>query len=364
MSLAAALALPAGAAGPRGLAKKAGRVKAHLAELEAQEGDLLAALERLELQERTESAALEAAEKRVADSEKALAFVRGEAARTRATLKKRRAALAPRLAARYRLGRTGYLPLLLSAGSMDELLRRRRLLGRIIRRDLEAIAEVRRLEKMLAEQEAALAKGTADLETLRASAAARLEAARAARREREAALAAVRGEKALSRRALASLDRARKKLVGLVRRLPRKGPAPGATGFAALRGRLPLPTAGAIEMGFGTRTDPRYDTVTVHKGVDIRAPKGTKVKAVAAGRVAHAGWLRGYGNLVILDHGGGYYTLMAHLDRMNVKKGAQVAAGEVVGLVGDTGSLKGAHLYFEIREGGRAVDPQAWFADR
>ena len=129
-----------------------------------------------------------------------------------------------------------------------------------------------------------------------------------------------------------------------------------------MKGRLPRPAVGRIEERFGERRDPRYGSVTFHKGVDIRAPRGTKVRAVAAGRVVHARWLRGYGNLVILDHGGGYYTLMGHLDRMEVVEGDDVEAGEVVGLVGDTGSLKGAYLYFEIREGGRAVDPEAWFA--
>jgi murein hydrolase activator len=78
--------------------------------------------------------------------------------------------------------------------------------------------------------------------------------------------------------------------------------------------------------------------------------------------VAYAGWLRGYGNLLILDHGGGYHTLVAHLSSVTPGVGDRVAAGDSVGEVGETGSLKGAYLYFEIRRSGQALDPAPWLA--
>jgi septal ring factor EnvC (AmiA/AmiB activator) len=115
-----------------------------------------------------------------------------------------------------------------------------------------------------------------------------------------------------------------------------------------------------VEVGFGKVVNPRFNTVTVQKGLDIRAPAGAPVYAVAPGKVAYAGWLRGYGHLLILDHGDGYHSLMAHLATLRPALGASVSAGEPVGTVGDTGSLKGAYLYFEIRKGGRAVDPKPW----
>jgi septal ring factor EnvC (AmiA/AmiB activator) len=81
---------------------------------------------------------------------------------------------------------------------------------------------------------------------------------------------------------------------------------------------------------------------------------------VAPGRVVHAGWFKGYGNLVIVDHGEGYHTLVAHLASMQTAMGEEVDAGDALGTVGDSGSLKGAYLYFEIREKGRPVDPRPW----
>jgi len=108
--------------------------------------------------------------------------------------------------------------------------------------------------------------------------------------------------------------------------------------------------------------NPRFNTVTVQNGLDISAAAGAPVRAVAAGRVVHAGWFKGYGNLVIVDHGDGYHTLVAHLASMTTAAGEDVEAGSLLGTVGDTGSMKGAYLYFEVREKGRPLDPAAWLA--
>jgi len=81
---------------------------------------------------------------------------------------------------------------------------------------------------------------------------------------------------------------------------------------------------------------------------------------VWSGKVAHAGWFRGFGNLLIVDHGNGMFSLMAHLDQLHKGLGDPVKAGEQVGTVGETGSLKGPYLYFELRDGQRPLDPERW----
>ncbi|HQR30622.1 MAG TPA: peptidoglycan DD-metalloendopeptidase family protein, partial [Anaeromyxobacteraceae bacterium] len=178
-----------------------------------------------------------------------------------------------------------------------------------------------------------------------------------------ATLAAVRGERQLHERAAAEAEIQGRKLAEFLAALPptRTDAAP-YTGFGALRGKLPRPAGKRIEVGFGQVVDPRFRTVTVHRGVDIAAERGEDVVAVAPGRVVHAGWFKGYGNLVIVDHGEGYHTLVAHLASMTAAAGEEVAPGAILGTVGDTGSLKGAYLYFEIRERGRPVDPRIWLA--
>jgi len=89
-------------------------------------------------------------------------------------------------------------------------------------------------------------------------------------------------------------------------------------------------------------------------------PSGRPIRAVWSGKVAHAGWFRGFGNLLILDHGDGMFSLMAHLDQLQKALGDTVHAGEEVGTVGDTGSLKGPYLYFELRDGQHPLDPEPW----
>jgi septal ring factor EnvC (AmiA/AmiB activator) len=136
----------------------------------------------------------------------------------------------------------------------------------------------------------------------------------------------------------------------------------GPGGFAGRMGWLPLPAAGPNTVAFGRVVNPRFNTVTVQNGIDVGAPAGAPVRAVAPGRVVHAGWFKGYGNLVIVDHGEGYHTLVAHLGTMRTAMGEDVAAGAILGTVGDSGSLKGPYLYFEVRERGRPVDPRPWLA--
>src|SRR6185503_17021038 len=104
------------------------------------------------------------------------------------------------------------------------------------------------------------------------------------------------------------------------------------------RGQLPRPTEGSVDIPFGPRADPGSGTEMMHSGVSIMAPLGQRVIAVAKGRVVHAGWLRGFGQLLILDHGDGYHSLMAHLSRITVQNGDEVGEGDIVGYVGDSES--------------------------
>src|SRR5262249_27829574 len=121
-----------------------------------------------------------------------------------------------------------------------------------------------------------------------------------------------------------------------------------------------MPVDGTLEVGFGKVVNPKFNTVTVQRGWDIRAEEGSEVRTIAPGQVVYAGWLRGYGNVLIIDHGGGFHSLVAHLDSLSRAVGESVEAEEAVGTLGDTGSLKGAYLYFEIRQDGEAVDPALW----
>ena len=122
-------------------------------------------------------------------------------------------------------------------------------------------------------------------------------------------------------------------------------------------------SAKAIEFyksAFGAQVHPKFGTRTYRNGVDIEAAQGTEVAAVFPGSVIYTGWFKGYGNLIILDHGNDYYTLYAHVADILVKEGDDVRQGGKIATVGDTGALTGPRLYFEVRYQGKPQDPEQW----
>ncbi len=127
--------------------------------------------------------------------------------------------------------------------------------------------------------------------------------------------------------------------------------------FASLKGRLKLPIRGELTGKFGAQ---RKDGGVTWKGLFIRAEEGQPVKAVADGRVVYADWLRGYGNLVIVDHGAGYLSLYGHNESMNKQVGENTSAGEVIASVGSTGGALDSGVYFELRQDGKPFDPMRW----
>jgi murein DD-endopeptidase MepM/ murein hydrolase activator NlpD len=122
------------------------------------------------------------------------------------------------------------------------------------------------------------------------------------------------------------------------------------------------PVEGRLMGGFGERTDPFSGEGAMHTGVDISAPSGTPVCATADGIVTLAAWSNGYGQLVVVDHGGGFETYYAHLSRFAVVEGQEVRRGEQVGAVGSTGRVTAPHLHYEVRIGGAPVNPHTYLA--
>jgi len=122
------------------------------------------------------------------------------------------------------------------------------------------------------------------------------------------------------------------------------------------------PVEGRLMGGFGERTDPFSGEGAMHTGVDISAPTGTPVRTTADGIVTFAAWYNGYGQMVVVDHGGGYETYYAHLSRFTVVQGQEVRRGEQVGAVGSTGRVTAPHLHYEVRIGGNPVNPHQYLA--
>ena len=133
-------------------------------------------------------------------------------------------------------------------------------------------------------------------------------------------------------------------------------PAPGSSSVSGFQ----WPVNGGVSSGFGYRVHPIYGTRRLHAGLDISGGSGTPIAAAKSGTVLSAGWRGGYGNAVVISHGGGITTLYAQQSRMNVSSGQQVGRGDIVGWVGSTGASTGPHLHFEVRVNGSAVNPRPY----
>jgi septal ring factor EnvC (AmiA/AmiB activator) len=182
--------------------------------------------------------------------------------------------------------------------------------------------------------------------------------------ERQQVLSAIRNDTDLLRQQVADKKRAAdeiRNLISQLERAPKETPLPPpSTPFAQLQGRMLWPVAGKIIARFGQYRHPELKTVTENIGIDIQAGAGNPVKVVASGRVTVITWQRGRGNIVIVSHYGGYYTVYTHLQEIQVDLQEEVSMGQVIGTVGESGSLKGPMLHFEIWRGEEKLDPEVW----
>jgi len=339
-----------------------------VAEYEREERGLLDAIEAIDRSAELLRVEAERARKAAAEARSALDEAEASAAHAGERLAALERAMARRAVALYRAGEVGALRLLFSADGLREFFGRVQMLRRLLRHDTDLLARHREQTRALERArkraaEASAAASTADATLTRRTGELAEERARKRRLAWQLGRSRARARGALTELEIAG--RALEETVAAWRDAggaPATAPLPAGPPFSSLRGRLPDPVEGSLHGRFGRVIDRDTLTATFRKGVAWEAPQGTPVLAVAPGRVRYAGRFRGYGNVVILDHGEDYFTVSAHLDRIDAALGEGVAAGSPIGAVGESGSLDGPRLYFEIRRGGQALDPAAWLA--
>lgn len=294
-----------------------------------------------------------------------------------ARLGRSRTLLARRLRAIYKQGRLAYIRLLLAADDMSGAATRLKYLASIAAQDRRVASTYQAVLADLTAKRQALEAYKAEVAAAREAAETRRHEIADEQRKHQILLAKVREEKLGHLTAARKLEAAARDLQNLISRLTREDAAPRRRGpatsveplpdggpFATLKGKLPWPADGPVASAFGKQEHPKFRTVTYNRGIEISATMGRPVLAVHEGTVLYADWFRGYGRLVILDHGGGYFTLYAHASELLVKVGDHVARGQPIARVGDTGSLEGPQLYFEVRHRGKPQDPLAWLAPK
>lgn len=273
-----------------------------------------------------------------------------------------RRALTARARLLHRFGRFGYLRVLLEAQDVPAFLDSVARLDSLARRDARLLRDHRGSQLRL---EAGLAReGALKAETDRLYARTRQEERRIASLTvaRQNLLDRQRSVAASQRREVRVLSDKATRLEGLLERLSRRPEEPvgPSGGIRSWKGVLDWPARGAVVETFGRHRHPKFDAWTLSNGVSLALPPATPVRAIFAGKAAYAQWLAEYGNLVILDHGDGVFTLYAWLQAVSVRPGTYVTAGGTVGLAGVGPGRDEPGLYFEVRDRQKATDPVAW----
>ncbi len=359
---AAAAQSPTAADRARAQQRAGERIRSLLREAEAlaaQQSKLLNELKALETDRQARSAEVARIDKQLADTHQQLAASMERANTLRENAEAERPDVEARLVQLYKLGRTGYWRMLLD---VDDL----RALGRAYR-NAAALNAIDR-ERLLAHQRTlqALEKEQADLQAR----AAKLEELQAdARRARSSLDRAVRAHTALvdsidARRDLnaqmsSELQAAQQRLQDSLNGADGSATPPLALPVEAFQGALPWPARGRIANRFGREINSRFGTAVVRNGIEIAIPEGQRVNAVHEGTVAYADQFTGYGTLVIVEHGGGAFSLYGHLSTVQVARGDRVEPGSTLGLSGRNPNGNPS-LYFELRIDAQPVDPLQW----
>ena len=271
--------------------------------------------------------------------------------RTEKDYQKKSAALGKRVRDIYINGQISYLDVLFGAKDFSDFMTRMDLLKRVIRQDYDLVQEV------LAEKQE-MEQTRIRLERDRAAQSELAEKARIAKdirvekqRKRQALIDRMKSDKAVYDKQYDELMAASKQVEQMIRNSAYRMPTTAGSG-----GML-WPLSGPVTSEFGWRVHPIFGTSRFHSGLDIGGDYGLPICAAQSGVVSYAGWISGYGNTVMIEHGGGIVTLYGHNQSLAVGVGQQVSQGEVIAYCGSTGNSTGPHCHFEVRQNGEPVSP-------
>lgn len=278
--------------------------------------------------------------------------------KTEADLKVKNKKLQQRVRDIYINGQISYVDVLFGAKDFADLMTRMDVLKRIIKHDYDLIMKVKEEKATVENTRAQLEKDKAEAEVLVTDAQAKKAKVEDKESEQQVLLDQAIYDRDTSERMYEEIMAASQEVATMIRRSQMS--SAGYSGAPAGAGGMIWPISGPITSEFGWRTHPIFGTARFHSGLDIGGDYGMPIYAAASGTVIYAGWISGYGNAVIIDHGGGVTTLYGHNDSLNVSEGENVAQGQVIAMCGSTGNSTGPHCHFEVRENGEPVSPYGY----
>lgn len=347
------------------LKKQEHNISAQIRELDSQINLVQSEINGLEARIQLKQAQIREREEKINQLKKDIDFKADQIAAYQKKLESQTEALNRRLVQIYTRGDYEYLDVLLGAHSLPELISRLTIYSYVVKSDRVLIEEIKQTKALLAKKKAELEskKELIFLEKVRLQGELnelnQIKSERLAKRSfiqkalshKQSNLSQVLKNKAEVARLEAELERSSRYLTSLIRKMESQSSS------GSRPANFIWPVYGTVTSYFGWRMHPILKVRKFHTGIDIAAPYGTDIKASAGGKVIFAGWLGGYGNTVIIDHGGGYSTLYAHASAIIVSEGEEVSQGQVIARVGSTGYSTGPHLHFEVRVNGEPQNP-------
>ena len=348
------------------LQQKMEEQKKKLREAQEQESSILGEIQDVNMRLGNIETELALYRKKLRNAEAEIRSVTTEMEKTKRILEKQKDWLKRKLRIMNRFGYSSdMLVLLMSAGDVSQMMRTWKYLERITLYEHQVLGDYRENLREVAERYERLQILKAELK----SAAERIRAKEAEladrRQSKETILSSVRKEKASRRKMLAELKEASRRLRDLIEQSARTDTYAGpGIGFTRLKGKLPWPVSGRIVIPYGSQRDPQFNTPVFRNGVHIETSADSVARAVHEGKVIFAEWFKGFGQLVIVNHGNGYHTLYGNLSEIFSHVGDIIKENQVIGKVGTSGILNAPGLYFEIRYRGKPLDPAQWLTHR
>ena len=353
-----------------------GRIEALQQELASAEDEKSEAADALKESERAISEAnrkLYELNRQQREINSSLATLQTQSRQTESSLRNQQALLEKLLYQAYIGQQPDYLALLLNGQDPDQLARQLHYYSYISRARADLIARLRGNLNQLATLSTQTKEKSDELKAIQREHAAQKRRLEKEKAEHQRVLARLSQQITKQRHEIGTLQRNEKRLTRLIERLAKilsekkapsrlsnsrlPDPSLDASPFQQLKGKLNLPVKGELANHFGS---PRSDSGLTWKGLFILSPGGQEVKAIAAGRVVYADWLRGFGNLIILDHGAGYMSLYGNNETLYPQVGDEIHGGDTIAAVGNSGGNPDSGLYFEMRYQGKPFDPLAW----
>jgi murein hydrolase activator len=316
--------------------------------------------------------------------EKGLDKTRSEIGMVVKDVEARKKLIQNRLVSVYKAGEVGNIRFLFSSESLPKMLENLRYMKALLENDRQQVAEYNERIAKLQELKTSMEQDVRRKENLKQSIVEKKQEIETEKANKAAYLLKVREDKKTYIASLQELEANSRRLQSIVEKLEAasrkrytaksrkhsvqpdgKGgtnfvPPSTSTGFGAQKGRLSLPTQGRIVDSFGRHKHPEFNSYTICNGISIAAPIGADVRSIYSGTIVFSGYFKGYGNMVIVDHGDGFFSLYAHNSKVYKRVGANVAKNELLASVGDVDSPRGSSLYFEIRYQGKPIDPTPW----